>query len=87
MLIETVQESEMFWLNATNIALGLVVLVCAIVLAGAVLKAVLERSKALKEIDHDMRNLADSHAFEVPGLGLTMADGGEPVQKPHRKGR
>jgi hypothetical protein len=24
---------------------------------------------------------ADAHAFDIPGLGFTMADGGEPTSK------
>jgi hypothetical protein len=64
--------SDTFWLNFTNIALGLVTLVCVIaVLAGVA-----------HELGHRLvqrRKLADDHAFETPELGLTMADGGERI--------
>jgi hypothetical protein len=33
------------------------------------------------EIDRDMQMLNDDHAFHVPGLGITMADGGEKHEK------
>lgn len=88
MYIETVREAELFWLNATNIALGAVVLVCAVILGGAIVQSVLQRWRAMREIDRDLHGLerqSGPHAFEVPGLGLTMADGGEPVQDPHNK--
>ncbi len=82
-MIDTVPEAELFWLNATNIILGLVVVVCCAIMAVAVVQALLERARsrraAMREIEADMRSLG-SHAFEVPGLGLTMADGGEPMR-------
>jgi hypothetical protein len=66
---------DTFWLDFTNIALGLVTLVCVVaVLAGVA-----------SEIGHRLvqrRKLADDHAFETPELGLTMADGGERIDEP-----
>jgi len=65
---------DTFWLNFTNIALGLVTLVCVIaVLAGVV-----------HELGHRLvhrKKLADDHAFDTPELGLTMADGGERIDE------
>lgn len=65
---------DTFWLDFTNIALGLVTLVCVIaVVAGVV-----------RELGHRFgrrRSLVDDHAFESPDLGLTMADGGERVDE------
>lgn len=65
---------DTFWLDFTNIALGLVTLVCAIaVVAGVV-----------RELGHRLarrRRLADDHAFETPELGVTMADGGERIDR------
>jgi hypothetical protein len=70
----TPNGSETFWLNFTNIALGLVTLVCMIaIVAGAV-----------RELGHRFahhRKLADDHAFHTPELGVTMADGGERVDR------
>jgi hypothetical protein len=66
---------DTFWLNFTNIALGLVTLLCVIVIAGGVVRELLHR--------WEQRALArgDDHAFATPGLGVTMADGGERLEK------
>ena len=61
---------DTFWLDFTNIALGLVTLVCVIAVVAGV----------IHELGHRLahrRRLADDHAFETPDLGVTMADGGE----------
>lgn len=84
-------EAEVLWLNWTNIILGLVVLVCFVLVAGAgaldVIGRLRKRSAAYREIDHDMEALGsfDDHAFHTPELGLTMADGGERVDEPKNK--
>ncbi len=65
---------DTFWLDFTNIALGLVTLVCVIVVVAGVLRELghrLERAKTR----------ADDHAFDAPGLGVTMADGGERIDR------
>lgn len=80
-------DPSTYWLNVTNIVLGLVVLVCcAAVFAGVVaeLAANRKKRKALDKLDREVTDLVaglDGHAFNVPGLGLTMADGGEPAGK------
>jgi|APDOM4702015023_1054809.scaffolds.fasta_scaffold249227_2 hypothetical protein len=65
---------DTFWLNATNIALGLVTLACFLVIAAGVWRELVarQRSRAVEQ---------DDHAFVIDGLGLTMADGGERVSK------
>jgi hypothetical protein len=66
--------ADTFWLNFTNIALGLVTLVCVLAVAEGV----------LQELGHRLvhgKKLADDHAFETPELGLTMADGGERIDE------
>ena len=71
-------DFETFWLTATNVVLGLVTLVCLIVLAHGLfleLKARLAVRRASLAVP------ADDHAFVVPMLGVTMADGGERVDK------
>ena len=76
-----------YWLTLTNIGLGLVVLICcAAVAAGIVqeLAAKRRRKLALDAIDREVLDMvasADAHAFDIPGLGFTMADGGEPTSK------
>jgi len=66
---------DTFWLNATNVALGLVTLTCLIVIAVGVGRELLARARA-RAVEQD------DHAFMVEGLGLTMADGGERVKTP-----
>ncbi len=61
---------EALWLNLTNAALGLVVLVCCGIVTVSIVKELVARLVARRE----------THAFHVAGLGLTMADGGEPVK-------
>jgi hypothetical protein len=66
---------DTFWLNFTNIALGLVTLLCVLVIVGGV----------AREIVHRLRRRAlgraDDHAFATRGLGVTMADGGERLDR------
>jgi hypothetical protein len=64
---------DTFWLNFTNIALGLVTLLCVIAVAGGVVRELLHRRA--------LRTLADDHAFATPALGVTMADGGERIDE------
>jgi hypothetical protein len=64
---------EVFWLNVTNLVLGLVTLSCVLVIGYAVIKEIRERARATARVTEN----ADDHAFVVTGLGITMADGGE----------
>jgi len=68
---------ETFWLDLTNVALGLVTLICCVVLAAGVLQEVVVRVR--KRAHVPVEN--DDHAFALPALGLTMADGGEKVEE------
>ena len=79
--------NESYWLSATNLALGIVVLICAFVVAGAIVREVAartyKRARISAELDRDMRTLFadfDDHAFHDPQLGVTMADGGEKIE-------
>ncbi len=65
-------DPKTYWLNITNIGLGLVTLACLITLARGVLYDVLERFRGKAAAAP-----ADDHTFFEPELGLTMADGGE----------
>lgn len=65
---------DTFWLTATNVGLGLVTLTCFLVIAIGVWREWAARLRA-RAVERD------DHAFMVEGLGLTMADGGEPVHK------
>jgi len=84
-------DPSTYWLNIMNIGLGLVVLVCcATVVVGVVaeLAANRKKRKGLARLDLEVADLVtayDGHAFQIPGLGLTMADGGEPAEKQEEK--
>jgi hypothetical protein len=67
-------DLDAFWLNFTNIALGLVTLLGVIVVAAGVVYELGHRRARGKR-------LVDDHAFETPGLGVTMADGGERLDR------
>ena len=79
-------DPETLWLNLTNLGLGLVVLLCLGAVAIGVIQELEARRRKraeLKSLDKEVSELVasyqDGHAFDVPGLGLTMADGGEPM--------
>ncbi len=73
-----IDDPETFWLNVTNIALGVVTLICVVTVAGVALQEVLRRAR--KRVPALMPQ--DDHAFAIPELGITMADGGERLDKP-----
>lgn len=67
-------DGEVFWLNVTNISLGLVTLICLLAVGVAVVREVASRrARAVAPV------LLDDHGFAFSGLGITMADGGENV--------
>lgn len=59
------------WLNFTNFALGIVVLLSAIVI-GYVFATELYNKFKLRH--------SNAHALYIPDIGLTMADGGEEIK-------
>ena len=77
------------WLTVTNIVLGAVVAVCLIVIAAGIAHEVVSRIRKRwrldAEIDSDMHRLFDDRTFDVAGLGITMADGGEKRPPPGQK--
>lgn len=72
-------DPQTVWVNVTNFLLGVVTLVCVGAVAWGVLVEVVERVRANARLAHD------DHAFEVPGLGLTMADGGKKIDEEKKK--
>jgi hypothetical protein len=66
---------DTFWLNFTNIALGLVTLACVIVVVGGAASELLHRWQRRALVHRD------DHAFATPSLGVTMADGGERIDE------
>lgn len=83
-------DPSTYWLTIMNIALGaVVVLCCAIVGFGVTQELAARRRKraAAAGLDREVLDLVatyDGHSFHTPELGLTMADGGEPVKKEER---
>jgi hypothetical protein len=85
-------DPSTYWLNVTNIALGIVTLICCIAVGvGIVQELAARRRKSLAStaLDREVADLVssygDGHAFQVPGLGLTMADGGEELDKKEKR--
>ena len=82
-----VSDPSTYWLTVMNAILGIVVLVCCIAVGIGIVQEVTARRRkraALSTLDHEVSDLVatyDSHAFQVPNLGLTMADGGEPSRE------
>jgi len=89
-------EDWTFWFNMTNFALGIITLLAVLVVFAAVgwdlMVLWLHKTRKTDNIDVctvDMDSVtadlrarwrADPHSLSVPGLGLTMADGGEKVE-------
>jgi hypothetical protein len=75
-----------FWLNVTNIALGVVVVLAVLLLAyGIIWELVIRHRKhsRTRNIDAEVQAMLHDefgHSMAVPELGLTMADGGERVK-------
>jgi hypothetical protein len=70
-------NSETSWLNLTNIALGLAVLVCVVAVGRVVIHDLRVRVTARRR----RPIVQDDHAFSLSSLGITMADGGEPIDE------
>jgi hypothetical protein len=83
-------ENWTFWLNMTNFALGMVTVLALVVVFSAVCWDLLvrkvhapgtNRGLDLNTLDDELRAmLRGSHTMYEPGLGLTMADGGEKIE-------
>ena len=77
---------QTLWLNVTNLALGLATVAALGVLAYGLfgdLLAARKRSAAMAKMDGQLREFmgagSAAHLMPVEGMGLTMADGGEPL--------
>jgi hypothetical protein len=81
-------DPSTYWLTVTNVALGVVVLVCCFAVAIGVIQEIAAKRKkasAMSQLDREVNDLVnsyrDGHAFHLPELGMTMADGGEDLGK------
>lgn len=84
-------DRELMWLMVTNLTLAAVVIICGVIVVGAVVHELVARARRrhryMQEIERDMKSLPvelDDHAFLDPTLGWTVADGGERIDKPSR---
>ncbi len=83
-------ENWTFWLNMTNFALGMVTVVAVVLVFSSVgwdhrvrpvHTARTPSGLDLNTLDGELRAmLQGSHSMFEPGLGLTMADGGEKIE-------
>jgi hypothetical protein len=88
-------DPQTLWLNLTNLALGVMALVCVGAVAYNIATELLARRRRFAAMDHEVNAMlaSDSHALNTPELGWTMADGGEPVppqvfrRKPGKSGK
>jgi len=80
-------DPSTYWLTFTNIALGVITLVCCAAVGIGIwqeLAAKRQKRAALAKLDGEVSDLVASyggHTFNVSTLGVTMADGGEELGK------
>ena len=84
----SMNDPSTYWLTITNIALGLVTLICIAAVGIGVVQELAARARkkaTLSKLDSEVADLvasySDGHAFDIPSLGITMADGGEDTGK------
>jgi hypothetical protein len=89
---KSVGDPTTYWLNLTNAGLGIVVVLCCVAVGFGVVQELAARRKKkapLSGLDREVAGLVDAfrdgHAFHVPGLGVTMADGGEEQGKKEKR--
>ena len=70
-------NSETNWLNLTNIVLGL----AALVFLFAVGRVVVQDIRVHMALRSRSPVKNDGHSFSLESLGITMADGGEPINE------
>jgi hypothetical protein len=75
------KDDWVFWLNVTNIALGVVVFLAVVIVAYALVWELVGRYKKSRNVANLGTELAAvmPDGRLVPGLGVTMADGGERI--------
>lgn len=79
-------ENWTFWLNMTNFALGMItVLAMAVVFVAVGWDLIALKMRKRPDVENIASELhamfhGSPHSLSVPGLGLTMADGGEQVE-------
>jgi len=74
-------DSETGWLGLMNIALGLAVLVCLFALGRVLLREL--RGRLAKHPSLAFKR--DGHPLNLESLGITLHDGGEPINETTRR--
>ena len=82
-MLSHIFESESIWLNLTNAALGLAVLVLLVAVGRVILQEVFGWA-AMRPRDVRKRF---AHSLNLEAFGITLADGGEPVNEMTRHER
>ena len=67
---------DAFWLDVTNAGLGVFCLACIVAIGWAIVQDVREKRHA-RVTEHSR---SDYHVLDSPEFGLTMADGGQPLE-------
>jgi len=85
-------DPSTYWLTVTNVVLGIVTLLCCGAVAVGIFQELAARRKkatSMSRLDREVTDLVasfgDGHAFQLPNLGVTMADGGEEAPKKDQK--
>lgn len=80
-------DPQTFWLNMTNLGLGLVALIALVAIGYGIVWDLVAKRREAASVDGEVNRMLAGmgHAFHSPELGLTMADGGEPETKPSAK--
>ena len=76
------KDGWVYWLNLTNIGLGAVVFLAVLLVASALVWELVSRYKKPHHtagFDEDLGTILPDGRL-VPGLGITMADGGERIE-------
>lgn len=73
---------DAFWLDITNAALGLFCLACLVAFAWSIARDVRDKQRE-RSLD---RAQSEMHVLHSPELGLTMADGGRPLDDENDSG-
>lgn len=75
--MNTTIDAETMWLTVTNIALGIVTVICIAAVGYVAVKEYYVRvAEKIK-----VHSLLDDHSFALGDLGITMADGGERIDE------
>ena len=77
-------DPQTLWLNLTNLALGVVTLICIGAVGWNIVRELAARRVKNTAMDAELKQMLakEGHAMQVPELGWTMADGGQPVPPP-----